>query len=74
MSGIDLVTVYEILGHSDIAMTVRYSHPSNERNMSAVEPLVSKQKVAVDKVLPQDYSLNLVTISESDQIEGFASH
>jgi integrase len=37
MSGVDLVTVKEILGHSDIAMTVRYSHPSDERKMAAVE-------------------------------------
>ena len=37
MGGIDLVTVKEILGHNDISMTVRYSHPSNERKMAAVE-------------------------------------
>lgn len=37
MNGVDLVTVKEILGHSDISMTVRYSHPSDERKMAAVE-------------------------------------
>jgi hypothetical protein len=41
MGGVDLVTVKEILGHSDISMTVRYSHPSDERKMRAVEQLVS---------------------------------
>jgi integrase len=37
MNGVDLVTVKEILGHSDISMTVRYSHPSDDRKMAAVE-------------------------------------
>ncbi len=39
MAGTDLVTVKEILGHSDISMTVRYSHPSDRRKMEAVEGL-----------------------------------
>lgn len=42
MSGVDLVTVKEILGHSTIEMTVRYSHPSDLRKMAAVEQLVLK--------------------------------
>ena len=45
MSGIDLVTVKEILGHSDIAMTVRYSHASDERKIAAIEPLVPRQEI-----------------------------
>jgi site-specific recombinase XerD len=48
MSGTDLVTVKEILGHSDISMTVRYSHPSDGREMGAVERLVHKRWVAAD--------------------------
>ncbi len=48
MAGIDLVTVKEILGHSDIAMTVRYSHPSDGRKMEAVERLVPRASIRPD--------------------------
>lgn len=30
MSGVDIVTVKELMGHKDISMTMRYSHPSPE--------------------------------------------
>ncbi len=30
MNGVDLATVKEILGHSDIEMTMRYAHPTAE--------------------------------------------
>jgi len=42
IKGYDPVMVKEILGHSDIAMTVRYSHPSDSRKMEAVESLVAR--------------------------------
>ena len=74
MSGVDLVTVKELLGHSDISMTVRYSHPSDSRKMEAVETLVQVKKPLVDKRKQELYSHNLVTIPESDQDEGFVSH
>jgi integrase len=73
LSGIDLVTVKEILGHSDIAMTVRYSHPSDTRKMEAVESLVL-EKAVVDKNGYGMGSHNLVTIPENDQKEGFVTH
>lgn len=73
IGGIDLVTVKEILGHSDIAMTVRYSHPSDTRKMEAVESLVS-QKTGVHKNGYGMGSHNLVTVPEGDQDEGFVSH
>ncbi len=38
-AGIDLVTVSEILGHSDIKMTMRYAHPTPENKRRAVEAL-----------------------------------
>ena len=41
MGGIDLVTVKEILGHSTIEMTMRYSHPTPENKRKAVEVLAS---------------------------------
>ncbi|MFH0702771.1 MAG: site-specific integrase [bacterium] len=40
-AGIDLVVVKEILGHSDITTTMRYSHPVPERKLQAVKALES---------------------------------
>ncbi len=40
-SGIDLIVVQDILGHSDIRTTMRYSHPIPERKMQAIEALES---------------------------------
>lgn len=37
--GIDLVTVAEILGHSDLKMVMRYAHPVVERKIKAIEYL-----------------------------------
>ncbi|MDA2918043.1 tyrosine-type recombinase/integrase [Desulfobacterota bacterium AH_259_B03_O07] len=39
MAGYDLVTVGELLGHKDIKMTKRYSHPTPLHKMKAVESL-----------------------------------
>jgi site-specific recombinase XerD len=36
-AGVDLYTVKEILGHSEIAMTVRYSHLAPDNLGAAVE-------------------------------------
>ncbi|NIO50013.1 MAG: tyrosine-type recombinase/integrase [Candidatus Aminicenantes bacterium] len=41
MGGIDLVTIKEILGHSDIQMTMRYAHPTPENKIKAVNVLAS---------------------------------
>jgi len=38
-SGIDLVTVSKILGHSSIQMTMRYAHPTPENMQKAVDKL-----------------------------------
>ena len=40
-AGIDIVTVSEILGHSDIKMTMRYAHPTPENKRHAVEKLAA---------------------------------
>ncbi len=39
MAGVDIVTVQELMGHKDIRMTKRYSHPTPEHKKQAVEKL-----------------------------------
>ena len=39
MAGVDIVTVKELMGHKDIRMTMRYSHPTPEHKKQAVERL-----------------------------------
>jgi site-specific recombinase XerD len=39
MSGIDLTTVKELLGHKDIKMTIRYAHLAPSHKMKAVDIL-----------------------------------
>ena len=49
MSGIDLVTLAAMLGHSKINMVLRYAHPTQEHQMQAMEKLelyVAQQQIA----------------------------
>lgn len=39
MSGVDIRTVQELMGHNVIAMTLRYSHLADEHKKAAVERL-----------------------------------
>jgi site-specific recombinase XerD len=39
MSGVDLKTVQELLGHKDISMTLRYPHLSQAHKKEAVKTL-----------------------------------
>jgi integrase len=39
MSGIDLVTLAAMLGHSRIQMVLRYAHPTQEHQAKAMEKL-----------------------------------
>jgi hypothetical protein len=64
MNGVDLVTVKEILGHSDITMTVRYSHPSDDRKMAAVECISGRGVVESSHPASSGDGHNLVTIPE----------
>jgi integrase len=55
LAGTDLVTVQEIAGHKDLAMTQRYSHPTPESKRRAMDLLSSQYKsdtkVARDEIL-----------------------
>ena len=48
MSGVDLRTVQELLGHKVIAMTVRYAHLAPKHTLAAVERLDSSTEVSTD--------------------------
>jgi hypothetical protein len=74
MNGVDLVTVKEILGHSDISMTVRYSHPSDERKMAAVECILGGDVVNSSPPVSGGDGHNLVTNPELTQDDRGVSH
>ena len=40
LAGVDLVTVKELLGHSDLSMVLRYSHPTPDSKRRAVDALL----------------------------------
>jgi integrase len=42
MAGVDLRTVQELMGHKDIAMTMRYAHLSSNHKRAAMEALESR--------------------------------
>ncbi|NIO48351.1 MAG: tyrosine-type recombinase/integrase [Candidatus Aminicenantes bacterium] len=46
-NGADIVTAKDLLHHSSLEMTERYTHPDNKRNRDAVERLVQKGSGAV---------------------------
>jgi integrase len=43
MASVDLNTVRELMGHSDITMTLRYAHLAPEHKAAAVEKLVASK-------------------------------
>jgi integrase len=43
MKGYDIKTIAELMGHKDIKMTMRYSHPTSEHKRNAVESLCGEK-------------------------------
>ena len=49
MAGVDIRTVAQLMGHSTIQMTMRYSHLAPEHNQAAVDRLVAPSQQLVTK-------------------------
>ena len=50
MAGVDLATLKELMGHSNISTTMRYDHPTPEHKIEAVNKLEkfnAEQMIAV---------------------------
>jgi site-specific recombinase XerD len=62
MAGVDIVTVKELLGHKDITMTMRYSHPTPEHKKQAVNKLnISGMDTYLDTCCNKDTNQTSVT-------------
>jgi len=48
MSGVDIVTVKELMGHTGIAMTMRYAHPIPSHKAAAVNRLCNLTQVGTN--------------------------
>ncbi len=70
MNGADLISIRDILGHSDIRMTARYAHSSEELKRRAVESLAEMMK---QKQKDEQIFTNYSHI-EPDQKDSLLSH
>jgi integrase len=66
MSGIDLVTLAAMLGHSRIQMVLRYAHPTQEHQHQAMERL--EQFVAVQRAKGKKKTSQLNSFKKPSQI------
>lgn len=64
MKGVDLATVKELMGHKDIKMTLRYSHPTPEHKKRAVEVLDDEVPSEVTTPQNEEESGNIVNIQK----------
>jgi hypothetical protein len=56
MSGIDLVTLAAMLGHSRIQMVLRYAHPTEAHQMNAMARLEAFNQAAIEQRLAESAS------------------
>ena len=69
MSGVDIRTVQELMGHKDIRMTMRYSHLSNSHLKEAVKRLDNGTQRALEDVLHYQCSANPQKIKPASGFE-----
>lgn len=67
MGGVDLVTVAEILGHSDLKMVMRYAHPTPENKRKAVETLANSYGQGL--LDNSDEDIKVITAKDTEKIE-----
>ncbi len=61
MSGVDLTTVKELMGHKSVEMTLRYAHLAPEHKLDAVNRLdtymdTNRKRAAAESPQPVDFS------------------
>jgi len=49
--GVDLITVKELLGHSSVTITERYTHSFKEQKRNAVDVLAEKEAENLENLL-----------------------
>jgi integrase len=57
MNGVDIVTVKELLGHSDITTTMRYAHLMPNHKMWAVNKLKSITRIGTNLAQTEDFKM-----------------
>jgi hypothetical protein len=55
MKGYDIKTIAELMGHKDIKMTMRYSHPTPEHKRRAVESLDGVTTIFTTQANPDEH-------------------
>jgi site-specific recombinase XerD len=53
-AGVDIFTLAELLGHSDIRITKRYAHGTEETKRQAVEKLVKNENLRDSNVTKKE--------------------
>ena len=71
MAGVDLATLKELMGHWEIAITMRYVHPTPEHKREAVRKL---EQFNVDQVFalyeePVGSPQKSPTVKENDELQ-----